>query len=95
MSGSGCQRTLWDGQSTSALPPGSDVNLFRDSERVFDLDTKISNSALHFRMSQEQLHRPEITGTQRTDFDFIDCLVGVRKQGRAEVAAIERPRPPA
>ena len=40
-------------QSTSALPPKSDVDLFCYRERVVDLDAEISNGALDLSMSQK------------------------------------------
>ena len=52
-----------NGQSISALPVDSDVNLFGNFECVFNLDTQISNSTFHFGMSQQKLDSPQVAGT--------------------------------
>ena len=39
------------GQSASAPPPGSDVDLLGYRKRVVDLDTEVSDRALNFRMA--------------------------------------------
>lgn len=46
------------------LRPGiSDVNLFRDCERVIDLDAQISDSAFDLSVPEQQLDRPQISST--------------------------------
>ena len=50
-------------QSASALPPKSDVDLFRYRERVVDLDAEISNGALDLCMPQKELYGSQIAGT--------------------------------
>ena len=46
------------GQSASALPLGSDVDLLSNSESIVNLYAEIADSTLDFRMPQEQLHGP-------------------------------------
>ncbi len=43
------------GQSTSALPSGSDVNLFGDGESVVNLDAEIPDGALDLGVTEQQL----------------------------------------
>jgi hypothetical protein len=43
----GYERPIRGGQSVTALPRGSDINLLGDRERVIDLDAKVSDRALH------------------------------------------------
>ncbi len=49
------------GWSASAPPPCSDINLLGDRERIIDLDTKVSDSALDLRMPEQQLDCAQIT----------------------------------
>jgi hypothetical protein len=51
------------GQSVTALPLRSDVNLLGDGERVIDLDAEVPDRALDLGMAKEQLNRPKIAGT--------------------------------
>ena len=51
---------LGGGQSVSALPQESDVNLFGDSEGVIHLDTQVADSALDFAMAKQELNGPEV-----------------------------------
>ena len=41
----------------SALPSGSDVNLLGDGQGIIDLDTEVSDGALHLCIAEEQLYR--------------------------------------
>jgi len=43
-------------------PIASDFNGFRDGERVFQLDAKISHRAVHLGVPKQQLHGAEIAG---------------------------------
>jgi hypothetical protein len=42
-----------DGQSMSALPSTSDINLFCNRNRVVNFDAQIANSALDFGMAEQ------------------------------------------
>src|SRR5260370_1402254 len=42
-----------DGQSMSALPSTSDINLFCNRNRVVNFDAQIANSALDFSMAEQ------------------------------------------
>ena len=44
----------------SAPPPCSDINLLGYRERIVDLDTKVSDGALHPCVAQEELYCPHI-----------------------------------
>ena len=44
---------VWTGQSMSALPRYSDVNLLCYGQRVVDLNPKVADCALDFRMAEE------------------------------------------
>jgi hypothetical protein len=50
------------GQSVTALPRGSDVDLLGDGERVIGLDAEIPDRALHLGVAKEQLNRAEVPG---------------------------------
>jgi hypothetical protein len=54
------KRPFWGKQSVPALPPCSDINLLGNRERIVDLDTKVSDGALHLRVAQEELYCPQI-----------------------------------
>ena len=41
------------GQSVSTLPTHIRLDLFRDRERVVDLDAKVADRAFYFRMSKQ------------------------------------------
>jgi hypothetical protein len=47
----------------SAPPQNSDVNLFCYREGVIDLDPKIADGAFDFRMTQQELDRPQIASS--------------------------------
>ena len=53
MSGVGYSRRYGEGQSMSALPSGSDIDMFSDSKRIVDLDTEVSDGAFDLRVSQK------------------------------------------
>lgn len=50
------------GQSISALPVGSDVNLFGNVEGVINFDTQVSDSAFNFGVTQQQLDSSKVSG---------------------------------
>jgi hypothetical protein len=60
MTAVGTNRLLEGGQSMSALPSISDINLFRYCQGVIDLDAEISDRAFDLGMPEQQLHNPEI-----------------------------------
>jgi hypothetical protein len=41
------------GQSASALPDGSDINLFGNGKRVVNLDAEVTDGTFNFRMSEQ------------------------------------------
>ena len=49
-----------DGQSVSALPGNSDINLFGNSERVINLDAKIADRALDLSVAEQELRRSQV-----------------------------------
>lgn len=51
------------GQSASALPSGSDVDLLGDGESIIDLNAEIPDSALDLRVPKEQLNGPQVAGS--------------------------------
>jgi hypothetical protein len=55
MSVDGTKRTRRVGQSMSALPCSSDVDLFRNCESIVDLDAEISNGAFNPCMPKKEL----------------------------------------
>jgi len=55
MSDSGTLLTIDFGQSMSALPGISDINLLGDGECIINFDTEIANRAFNFGMTQKQL----------------------------------------
>jgi hypothetical protein len=74
----------WEGQSWSALPQLSDVDLLGDSQGIIHLYAEISNCALDFSVTKKQLHCSQIAGAtvdQRS--------LGAPKRVRAEFAAIQ------
>ena len=48
------------GQSMSALPSRSDVDLLGDGESIIDLDAEIPDGALDLRVPQQKLDRPKV-----------------------------------
>lgn len=56
----GTNRQLEGGQSMSALPGTSDINLFRYCQGVIDLNAEISHCAFDLGMPKQELDRPEI-----------------------------------
>lgn len=62
MSADGTTLTLREGQSVSALPQKSDVNLLGNSKGVIDLDIKVADGALNFRMAKQELDGPQVAG---------------------------------
>jgi hypothetical protein len=59
----GYQCPLKGGQSVTALPRCSDVDLLGDRERVIDVDAEVSDRALHLGVAKEQLNRAEVAGS--------------------------------
>jgi len=51
---------IMDGQSVSALPGNSDINLFGNSERVINLDAKIADRALDLSVAEQELRRSQV-----------------------------------
>jgi hypothetical protein len=60
--GCGYERQIRGGQSVTALPRCSDVDLLGDSERIVNLDAEVPDGALHFGVPKEKLNRPEVSG---------------------------------
>jgi hypothetical protein len=56
----GYERPIKGGQSVTALPQYSDVDLFGDGERVIDLDAEVPDRALYLGVAKEQLHRAKV-----------------------------------
>jgi hypothetical protein len=48
------------GQSVPALPINSDIHLFGSFEGVVDLNSEVSDGALNFGMSEEQLNCSQV-----------------------------------
>ena len=51
------------GQSRSALPLKSDVDLFCYCQGIIDLDAKVPNRALDFGMPKQELNGPQVAST--------------------------------
>jgi len=47
-----------------------DISLFGHDQRIVDFYSKISDSALQFRMAKEKLHRSQVFGLTVDDRDF-------------------------
>lgn len=45
----------------SAPPPTSDINLLSECDGIVDFDAKVSNGALDLGVTEQQLHRPQVT----------------------------------
>jgi hypothetical protein len=58
----GYERPIKGGQSVTALPRCSDVDLLGDGERVVNLDAEVPDRALHLGVAKEPLNRPELPG---------------------------------
>src|SRR3546814_7087 len=56
----GTTLTLRRGQSVSALPQSSDVDLFGYGESVIDLDAQIADSALDLAVTEQELNVSQI-----------------------------------
>ena len=52
MSAFGTKQTSFDGQSMSALPGYSDINLFSYRQGIIDLDTEVMKGALDLCMAE-------------------------------------------
>ena len=50
------------GQSTSALPGNSDINLFCYGQGVIDLDAEVSDGAFDLGVAEQKLHGPQVAG---------------------------------
>lgn len=46
----------------AACQTGSNVDLLGDAQGIFKFDTKVSYRAVNFRVSEQQLNSPEISG---------------------------------
>jgi hypothetical protein len=53
---------LLHGQSVSALPTRSDVDLFCYGEGIIDLNAQVSDRAFYFCVAEQDLHRSQVTG---------------------------------
>jgi hypothetical protein len=53
----------WDGQSWSALPQISDVNLLSDSQGIIHFDAEIPYRALDLSVAEKQLYGSQIPGS--------------------------------
>jgi hypothetical protein len=49
-----------EGQSMSALPSDSDINLFGNSERVINLDAEIADRAFDLGVAEQELDRSQV-----------------------------------
>ena len=63
MAARGFERPIRGGQSVTALPRCSDVDLLGNGERIVNLDAKAPDSALHFRVPKEKLNGAEVSGS--------------------------------
>jgi hypothetical protein len=61
-SGISTKRTKSVGQSMSALPGISDIDLLRYGERIIDFDPEIAHGAFHSRVPEQELHGTQIPG---------------------------------
>jgi hypothetical protein len=50
------------GQSISALPGNSDINLFCYGQGVIDLDAEVSDGAFDLGVAEQKLHGPQVAG---------------------------------
>ena len=57
----GTKLTIGFGQSMSALPGISDIDLLGYGERIINFDAEVAHCAFNFGMAQEQLDGSEIT----------------------------------
>ena len=49
-----------NGNPSNWTPPRSDLGLFRDLQRIVDLDAEVSNRAFELRVAKKQLNSPEV-----------------------------------
>ena len=59
-SGCGTKLPKLVGQSMSALPGNSDIDLFRYGQGVINLDAEVSDGA-DLGVAEQELHRPQVT----------------------------------
>jgi len=68
------------GQSMSALPWYSDINLFSDGKCIINLNAEITNRAFDLRVAQKQLDGPEVAGSAINEGRFSSAeRVGAEK----------------
>src|ERR1700680_3506903 len=72
------------GKASPLCPCKSDVDLFRDSESVVDLNPEITDSAFDLAVTQEQLHCPQITSAA-----VDECRLGSAQRVRSVEARVE------
>jgi hypothetical protein len=60
-SGCGTKLPKLAGQSMSALPGNSDIDLFRYGQGVINLDAEVSGGAFDLGVAEQELHRPQVT----------------------------------
>jgi hypothetical protein len=59
-------RARWTGRACPLCPGTSDINLFCYRESIIHLDPKISNRALYFGVTEQELDRTKIKIPQRS-----------------------------
>jgi hypothetical protein len=62
-SGCGTKLPKLVGQSMSALPGNSDIDLFRYGQGVINLDAEVSGGAFDLGVAEQELHRPQVTSS--------------------------------
>jgi hypothetical protein len=62
-SAAGYERPIKGGQSATALPRCSDVDLLCDGERIVNLDAEVPDGALHLGVPKEKLNGAEVPGS--------------------------------
>ena len=59
----GCdQRPVWDGGRLLPSAKRSDVDLLGDAQRVIEFDAEVSDRAVHFGVTKQELNGSEISG---------------------------------
>ncbi len=53
--------TAW-GRQRPTGPSASDLHRLGNCERIFELDSKVAHGAVHFRVTEQELHRPQVAG---------------------------------
>jgi hypothetical protein len=79
------------GQSTSALPPSSDINLLSDGKCIINFNAEVTNRTFDFRVTQEQLDGPEITRSAINEGRFSSAQRMGAKKARIQSDAFDPP----